>query len=48
MRRRTITRSRGERGFAALFVAIILLWLVQIALVVGGIYIAVHFILKFW
>ena len=44
----TIRRERGQRGFGLLATFIVLLYVLYFALFVGGIIVALHFILKYW
>ena len=43
-----VRRQRGEKGFTALLIAILLLWGVYLSVFIGIILIALHFILKYW
>jgi hypothetical protein len=44
----TVTRRRGERGFGLVLGLVLTLWAFYAALFIGAIYVAYHFISKFW
>ena len=48
MQSRTIKRSRGERGFGWVFGLVLLIWTFYIALLIGLVFVAVHFLSKVW